>query len=205
MGLTFQYATSFDNITIPYNGLGFNGVLGGFTGKGLNIFGGYKLHKFLVVELEVGGLLNSYNRSYTNGLTILGRFNKFYANPTAKFILPIYKGDYRSVNLFAGGGFGVNGTGRFYLEERYDNNTKDVEYLRYNQPMIAPFAVFGGELLLGDRGNIVVGFKYQNGSYTAKKYSDSNFPAETIKDAPAELKSLSAQGIGFYLGVIREF
>ena len=205
IGLDFHYSTSFKNITIQYPGLGYNGVLGGFTGKGLSIFGGYKLHKYLVAEVELGGVLNNYNRSYTNGLTIIGRFNKLYIHPTVKIIYPIYKGDYRSVNIFVGGGFGVNGSGRFYLEERYDSNTRDITYVRYNQPMIAPFAVLGGELLLGDIGNIILGFKYQNGSYSAKKYSVSYDPSANLKNAPSELKSLNAQGIAFYLGVIREF
>ncbi len=204
VGLNFHYATSFKNVTIQYPGLGYNGILGGFTGKGLSVFTGYRFHKYLVAEIETGILLNSYNRAYNNGLVIIGRFNKFYAHPTVKFIYPIYKGDYRSVNLFVGGGFGINGSGRFYLEERYDT-FKDIAYVKYNQPMIAPFAVFGGELLLGDFGNIIVGFKYQNGSYSAKEYKVSYNPLLTLDDAPKELKSLNAQGIGFYLGVIREF
>jgi hypothetical protein len=203
VGLNFQYSSSFKNIKIDYGSLGYTGVLGGFSGKGLSVFGGYKIHRYLSVELETGVLLNSYNRTYSNGIIIMGRFNKFYLHPSIKFLYPIIKKNYTTVNLYAGGGLGLNASGRFYLEDRYDSY-RDVLYAKYD-PMVAPFIIFGTELFLGNVTNIIVGFKYQNGNYNARYYSDSTDPFANINNAPQEIKTLNAQGLGFSLGLIQEF
>ncbi len=201
-GLTLQYASNFKNVLINYP-TGYTGILGGFTGRGLNVFGGYKLHKYVSLELEIGLLLNNYNQSYSGGLLITGRMNKFYTHPTIKFVYPIVKGETKTVNLYLGGGIGLNGSGRLYLENRY-GPYKDVIYARYD-PMIAPFAVLGAELLFGSSSNIVAGFKYQNGNFNANKYSVSYDPLANIKNAPAEIKTLNAQGLAFSIGFIQEF
>jgi hypothetical protein len=201
-GLTIQYSSNFKNLLIDYP-VGYTGILGGFTGKGVNIFGGYKLHKYVSLELEIGVLINSYNRSYSNGLVILGRMNKFYAHPTIKFVYPIVKGNYRTVNLYLGGGIGLNGSGRLYLENRY-GGYRDIIFAKYD-PMLAPFAVFGAELLFSSSSNLVIGFKYQNGNFNANQYSVSYDPSANIKNAPAEVKTFNAQGLAFTLGFIQEF
>ncbi len=199
-GLTVQYASNFQNLNISYGGYTY--ALGGFTGKGVNIFGGYKLHKYLSLELEAGVMINSFNRSYSTGETFIGRFNKFYLHPSLKFLYPIVKRDYRTVNIFLGGGIGFNGSGRLYLEDRY-GPYRDIVYARYD-PMIAPFGIVGAELLFGN-SNIVAGFKYQDGNFNATKYYDSANPFANLKTAPTEIKKLSAKGLGFSIGFIQEF
>lgn len=201
-GLTIQYATNFKNVLIDYP-TGYTGILGGFTGKGLNVFGGYKLHKYLAIELELGLLINSYNQSYNNGLSIIGRMNKFYTHPTVKFVYPVVQKNSININLYLGGGVGLNGSGRLYLENQYDG-FKDVIYARYD-PMVAPFGVIGAELHFGNSSNLVAGFKYQNGSFNANKYSVSYDPLANINNAPDEIKTFNAQGLALAVGFIQEF
>lgn len=203
IGLGFQYSSNFKNLKISYPSLGYTGVLGGYSGRGLELFGGYKMHKYISIELGVGVILNSYNRNYDQNVYIIGRFNKFYAQPGVKFIYPIMDKDWGTINLFLGGGVGVHGSGRLYLEER-DYSGRYVTYARYD-PMIAPFGTFGAELLFADRSNLVIGFKYQNGSFSANEYRDGYNPAASIKNAPAEIKTISGQGIGVMIGFIQLF
>jgi hypothetical protein len=203
-GLNIHMASSFKNVRVDYPGLGYTGVLGGATGRGVEIFGGYKIHNYLSLELHGGLLLNSYSRTYNYSLYITGRFNKFYAQPCLKFIYPIIQKNFTDINLFLGGGVGIHGSGRFYLESDFGNNDRDIIYMKYD-PMIAPFATVGAELLFGDRNNIVIGFKYQNGVYEGNRYYVSYDPSANINNAPAELKRLNAEGIGFTIGFIRLF
>ncbi len=202
-GLVIQYASNFKNLQIDYSSLGYTGLLGGYSGRGLEIFGGYKIHKYVALELAAGLLLNSYNRSYDQSVYILGRFNKIYVHPSVKFSYPVINKDFGTINAFIAGGLGLNGSGRLYLEER-DYYDKYVTYARYD-PMLAPFATVGAELLFTDRSNLLIGIKYQNGSFTANKYYESYDAAANIKNAPAEIKTINAQGIAIMLGFIQEF
>ncbi len=204
-GIGYSYATNFKNVRIDYSSMGipYTGLLGGYTGRGGEVFLGRKVHKYLVVELTGGFLFNSYNRAYDPTIYIIGRFNKIYVHPGVKFIYPILEKDFGTINLFLSGGIGLNGSGRFYLEER-DYSDKYITYARYN-PMIAPFASFGAELLLGEYSNIQIGLKYLNGAFEAKQYYESYNPSANLNNMPAELKMLQAQGIGFMLGFIKEF
>lgn len=203
IGLSFQYSSNFKNLKINYPSLGYTGLLGGYTGRGLELFGGYKIHRYISIELGAGVILNSYNRSYDQDVYIIGRFNKFYAQPSVKFIYPIIDRGWGTINLFLGGGVGVNGSGRLYLEER-DYSGRYVTYARYD-PMIAPFGTLGAELLFTDRSNLVVGFKYQNGSFSANEYKDGYNPSATLRNAPAEIKTISGEGIGLTVGFIQLF
>jgi hypothetical protein len=203
VGLNIQYASSFKNVQINYPALNYTGILGGFTGKGLGIFGGYKLHKYLALEVETGILLNSYNRNYGQGIYIIGRFNKFYVQPGVKFIYPIIKNDNKTINICLGGGLGFVASGRLYLEDQY-TGTRAITYARYD-PMVAPFLTIGGELLLTNRSNITIGFKYQDGVFNATQYYDSTDPSQNIKTAPKNIKNLNAQGLGLMVGIIQEF
>ncbi len=203
VGLEIQYATSFKNIQIDYSSLGYTGILGGFSGRGLELFGGYKLHKYVCLDLAVGALLNSYNRTYDQNVYILGRFNKIYVHPSVKFIYPIINGNFGTINAFGGGGIGLNGSGRLYLEDRIYSD-RYITYARY-KPMIAPFASVGAELLFNNRSNILIGVKYQNGSFEAKEYYESYNASANLKNAPAEIKNLNAQGIAIMIGFIQQF
>ncbi len=200
VGLNVQYASSFKNVQIPYPVYGYTGVVGGFTGKGLEVYGGYKIHKYVAIELETGVLLNSYSRTYGYGAYIIGRFNKFYVQPGAKFIYPIIQRDNKTINLFLAGGIGLVGSGRLYSEDPVYGKL----YARYD-PMVAPFVTLGSELHFLSGSNIVIGFKYQNGVFNANEYHDDSNPTQNIKNAPKEIKTLSAQGLCLMLGIIQEF
>lgn len=203
-GLGIQYASNFKNLQIEYPpAFAYTGLLGGFSGRGLEIFGGYKLHKYISIELTAGALLNSYNRSYDQGISILGRFNKIYLHPGVKFIYPILNKGWGTLNVYLGGGVGLNGSGRLYLEERIYPD-KFITYARYN-PMAAPFLNLGVELLFNDRSNLLVGVKYQNGAFEAKEYYESYDASANIRNAPEEIKRIDAQGIAIMVGFIQEF
>lgn len=202
LGLGVQYSSSFQNLQVVFPS-GYTAVLGGFTGQGVNLFGGYKFHKYIVGEMEAGVIINSNSQSNNNGDVEIGRFNKFYLHPKVKFVYPIVKGDRKTISLFGGGGVGFNASGRLYMEQNYAGY-KAVKYARY-EPMMAPFAVIGSELLFGGDFNMVVGFKYQNGSFNAMKYSDSYDPYANITNAPLAVKTLDAQGLALFFGILQEF
>lgn len=202
VGLNLQYASNFKNIQIAYSSLGYTGLLGGFSGRGLEIFGGYMLHRYIAIDVAAGALLNSYTQNFSGGAYLLGRFNKIYIHPSIKFVYPVIEGGFGTINGFIGGGLGLNGSGKLYLEEN-DTYTRYITYARYD-PMVAPFATLGAELLFSSRSNIVIGFKYQNGTFTAKDYYES-YSNATLKTAPAEFKQVSAQGLAVMIGFIQEF
>jgi hypothetical protein len=204
VGLNLQYATSFKNVTVEYTQLGYTGILGGYTGRGLEILGGYRLHKYLVADLSFGVLFNQYSRTYDyDDIFISGRFNKVYVQPGVKFIYPLLDKNWGTLNIFTGGGLGFHKSGRMhFLTQAYGYEEKI--YLRYN-PMIAPYFTFGTEINFSDRSILVIGFKYQTGEFDAKDFKHSGYPSVTIKDAPDDVKSVSGQGLGLFLGVVQEF
>jgi hypothetical protein len=202
-GLSIQYATNFKNVQIQYPGLNYTGLIGGFTGRGLEIFGGYKIHRYIAIDVNAGLLINSYNRLYSGGITIIGRFNKFYLSPNIKFVYPLFETRIADIHVFVGGGASLVGSGRFYLENRFAN-TRETIFARYD-PIIAPFVNVGAELIFDDHNNIVIGIRYQNGSFNATEYSDSFNPAANLRNAPADIKRVSAEGIGLSLGIIHLF
>jgi len=201
-GLTVQYTTSFKNLRVEYPGLNYTGVLGGFTGRGAELFVGYKPHKYLAVDVSFGLLLNQYNRTYNNGIFITGRFNKLYVQPGVKFIYPLLDRGWGTLNAFVGGGVGLHTSGRLYLETQA-GGFQEIFYLRFN-PMIAPFLSLGTELYFSDRSNLVIGIKYQNGNFEAKELFDSN-GILTLRNVSNDVKNISGQGIGLMLGIIQEF
>jgi len=201
IGVNFQYSSNFKNLAISYPG--FTGQLGGFTGKGGALFIGYKFHKYLVGDLETGFILNSFNAGYDANVFVQGRFNKFYIQPNIKFVYPLIKAGFGTINPFIGGGIGLTGSGRLYIEEQYYGN-RDITYARY-EPLIAPIITFGAEVHFDDLSNIIIGVNYQNGAFDAKEYSVSYLPSTTLKNAPPEIKTLSAQGLALRIGIMHEF
>jgi len=203
VGINFQYSSNFKNLSISYPALNFTGQLGGFTGKGAALFVGYKFHKYLAVDLETGFMLNSYSIAYDADVFIQGRFNKFYVQPNVKFVYPLIKAGFGTINPFIGGGIGLTGSGRLYIEEQYYGN-RDITYAKY-EPLLAPIITFGAEVHFDDLSNIIIGVNYQNGSFDAKEYSVSYLPNVGLKNAPAEIKTLNAQGLAVRVGIMHEF
>jgi hypothetical protein len=203
VGIAFQYSSNFKNLAVSYPALNYTGQLGGYTGRGGAIFAGYKFHKYLVGDFEAGFILNSYSLIFDADIFIQGRFHKFYVQPTMKFVYPLIKAGFGTINPFIGGGIGLTGSGRLYLEEQY-YGIRDITYARFD-PMLAPIITFGAEVHFDDLSNIIIGFNYQNGAFDAKEYSVSYLPNTTLKNAPEEIKTFSAQGIALRLGIMHEF
>jgi hypothetical protein len=211
LGLYLNPTIGFKNIAVEYGIPNSTqappkAALGGGGGIGATLFLGYRVHKYVVIEVHAGGILNMYlnsdsaTSSQTQSTLYYGHFNKVYIKPTGKLLLPLMERERIAIMAFLGGGFGLYAPGRFYGSA--NNGSQKVEFYAKYKPMIGPHVMLGIDFRFGRKIGISSSFQYMQGTYDLKSFHDSTKPNAT---APAILKTLDASGLAFTVGFVRYF